>query len=315
MAGTVRNSAGKLPLPDAEQLYLLLKDNDNTSGTSEQKALILRRRFDHILRKSSGGFGNEPNFYVESLKKVLEQMGATPEEVKEMNQMRMTFNHIMHTDVAVDEKRYRLMLGRMATFISIVTAKPIPIDIKQMLPSFDKQAKEGSQKAVVPIVCCIDATSIPDTDARDSFNQAALQFRQSVLSDARMKGAIDFKFIVARNDSVSIRDMGEGAPVTILSRRPKEEAVCMAEKEFKENPNGLLMLLFGGEALTMTQEENRGFLCLRRTVTLYPIALPGADGEVFGNLPVGQDVIKMREDSFDEFFSWLFDSILIRYIK
>ena len=305
----------RLPLQGAEQLFLLLKDNDNTTGTSEQKALILRRRFDYILRLSVGGFGNESNFYLESLKKVLEQMNATKEEAKEMNHMRMTFNQIMHTDVKIDEKRYRLILGRMASFISLVTARPVPADIKKLLPSFVNQEKRQQQKKAIPIVCCIDANSIPDKESRDSFNQAALQFRKSVLSDARMSGAIDFKFIVAGDDSVSIRDMGNGDPVVFLSKKPKEDAVFLAEKEFKGRPSGLLMLLFGGKELEMTPEENRSFISLRKTINLYPVALPGADEKVFGNLEIGQDVLKMREDCFDEFFSWLFDSILILYIK
>lgn len=311
----MKQDACGLPLPDAERLYFLLKENDDTSGTSEQKALVLRRRFDQILRMSLGGFGSESNFYAESLNKVLEQMKATKEEAKEMNQMRQTFNLIMHSDVKVDEKRYRLILGRMASFVSLVTARPIPEDIQMILPSFAKQAGPRQGVTAVPIVCCIDASSIPDEESRDSFNRAAFQFRQSVLSDARMRGRIDFKFIVAREDSVSIRDMGDGAPVEYKSSRPKEEAVFYAEKEILGKPSGFLMLLFGGKALGMTSEENRRFVRLRQSVILYPIALPGADDHVFGNLEIGQDAIKMREDCFDEFFSWLFDSILILYIK
>lgn len=316
MGGTVNNKdSRRLPLPDAKVLFHLLKDNDATSGTSEQKALILRRRFDYILRLSIGGYGSETNFYSEGLKKVLKQMRVPNGLAKEMDQMRHSFNHIMHTDVNVDEKRYRLLLGRMATFVSIVTAQPIPREISEIIPAFSTPKNQRQPKKAIPIVCCIDACAIPDVDSRNSFNHAALLFRENVLSDSRMKGTINFKFVVSRDASISVRDMGNGDPEIIGSNRPKEDSIVLSGKEFTGNPSGILMLLMGGKSLEMTTDENVRFRKIRQSVTLYPIALPTADAGVFGNLDIGQEPIRMREDCFDEFFSWLFDSILIQYIK
>ena len=311
---TPKNSVA-LPLANAAFFYSQLTENDQTMGTSEQKALVLRRRFDYILRMSSGTFDKESSFYKKGLEFILKSLNVPRKQTKEMQSMRLTFNQIMHEDIEIDEKLYKLMLGRMATFVSIVTAQPIPGFVKEVLPSFTKKSSKTTALPTIPVYCCIDACSILESTSRDVFNKMALDFRNRVLSDNRINRAVDFKFVVAREQAFSIRDMGNGAPELIKAVRPKEEALAYAAKGLAGKQNGLFMILYGGSPLNMQEAEKASFNHISGNVKLFPIALPGADEKMIGNLELHQRVVRMREDRFDEFFSWLYDSILVMCLK
>lgn len=317
MVSTIKESTKSsvnLPLANADFYYSQLIENDHTMGTSEQKALVLRRRFDYILRMSTGTFEKDSSFYKNALSSVLKSLNVSRKKTNEMQCMRLTFNQFMHEDVDIDDKIYKLMLDRMATFVSIVTAQPIPDLVRGMLPSFTRTSKKTSD-TIIPIYCCIDACSVLESTSKDSFNKKAQAFRRRVLHDSRINKIVDFKFVVAREKTFSIRDMGNEAPILVNASRPKEEALAYAAKELKGKKKALFMILYGGQQLNMNTDEIALFHELNKYVKLYPIALPGADSTMIGNLVLQQKVIKMREDRFDEFFSWLFDSILVMCLK
>ena len=312
---TTPKSSVKLPLANSAFYFSQLIENDQTTGTSEQKALVLRRRFDHILRQSSGAFDKDSSFYKNGLAFILKSRSVSRKQSREMQSMRLTFNQFMHEDVDIDEKLYKLMLGRMATFVSIVTAEPIPVFVQEALPSFTKNSSKKIANPTIPVYCCIDACSILESTSRDAFNKMALAFRNRVLSDNRINRIVDFKFVVAREQAFSIRDMGDGAPKLVKALRPKEEALAYAAQGLAGKQNGLFMILYGGSPLNMGVDENASFNRIPGNVKLFPIALPGADERMIGNLELQQRVVRMREDRFDEFFSWLYDSILVMCLK
>lgn len=304
-----------LPLANADFYYSQLIENDHTTGTSEQKALVLRRRFDNILRMSTGTFEKDSSFYKNALSLVLKSLNVSRKQSKEMQSMRLTFNQFMHEDVDIDDKIYKLMLDRMATFVSIVTAQPIPDFVRGALPSYTKRSSKKTSDPSIPVYCCIDACSILESTSKDSFNKMARAFRSRVLHDRRINKIVDFKFVVAREKAFHIRDMGDEAPILVNSIRPKEEALAYAAKELKGKKKALFMILYGGQHLHMNTDEIALFHDLNKYVKLYPIVLPGADATMIGNLVLQQKVITMREDRFDEFFSWLYDSILVMCLK
>ena len=106
----------KIPLPDADQYYDLLIQNEKTKGTYEQKMLVLRRRFDRILRDVTGPFSSSSSFYKDSMATIKGELGISDEKWAEFDKMKDSFNTLMHRDVSVGKGRYMLCLQRMAPF-------------------------------------------------------------------------------------------------------------------------------------------------------------------------------------------------------
>ena len=181
----------KIPLPDADQYYDLLIQNEKTKGTYEQKMLVLRRRFDRILRDVTGPFSSSSSFYKDSMATIKGELGISDEKWAEFDKMKDSFNTLMHRDVSVGKGRYMLCLQRMAGFVCLLTKVEIPLELCGIFEKKNKIATKGK----IPVFCCISSDSIIEKENRDLFNNAAFRFRNELLSDSRIKDRIKFTFL------------------------------------------------------------------------------------------------------------------------
>ena len=197
----------KLPLSNPEGFFQLLISNHNTLGTDEQKMLVLRRRFDYLLRQATGPFAPKESFYIEGMKRIQSALGnkAIEDDWKEFDRMRKSFNMVMHDDVEVDSLKYLCCLKRMAMFVSTITDSPIPISIKACYSGLRSTHSKHKNGSLIPVFCCIDRIAIKEKEEREIFNQAARQFRLDIISNTTLSKRICFKLIWDRNADDALR--------------------------------------------------------------------------------------------------------------
>lgn len=307
----------KLPLSNPEGYFQLLISNHNTLGTDEQKMLVLRRRFDYLLRQATGPFAPKESFYVEGMKKIQSALGnkAIEDDWKEFDRMRKSFNMVMHDDVEVDSLKYLCCLKRMAMFISTLTNSPIPTGIKSCYSGLRSHHRKQEIGSLIPVFCCIDRTSIKESVERDMFNQAARQFRSDIIHNTKLSKRISFKFIVSDTHTFEVRDLSD-KPIEIVAETssPREESMIYALNGLNESGIGMLMTLFGGEPISTSNKLTKAYNALKKTVRVYPIVLASQENP-YSNLMLSQRVLQMQPDCYEEFFSWLYDSIVLYYSR
>ena len=305
----------KLPLSNPEGFFQLLISNHNTLGTDEQKMLVLRRRFDYLLRQATGPFAPKESFYIEGMKRIQSALGnkAIEDDWKEFDRMRKSFNMVMHDDVEVDSLKYLCCLKRMAMFVSTITDSPIPISIKACYSGLRSTHSKHKNGSLIPVFCCIDRIAIKEKEEREIFNQAARQFRLDIISNTTLSKRICFKFIVSDKRTFEVRDLTD-KPIEIIAETssPREESMIYALNALNESGIGMLMTLFGGASLISSYELTKTYNALKKAVKVYPIVLASQE-DPYSNLKLTQRVLPMQPDCYEEFFSWLYDSIVLYY--
>ena len=258
-----------IPLPDADQYYDLLLQNDKTEGTNEQKMLVLRRRFDRILRDVTGPFQPSSNFYKESM-----------EAIK-----------------------------RMTKFVSLLTKVEIPLELSSII----EKKKVIATKGKIPVFCCISSTSIIEKENRDQFNNAALKFRNELLSDSRIKDRIKFTFLVTTDEGIVVRDMSDrpaGNPTP--TKTPREHALLFAAQELSNQNDGMMILLYGGKKLQLSDNIVSTIKQLNSSIQVYPISLD-QENLTFEDFPFEGQFYQMIPGCYEEFFNWLYDTLVLLY--
>lgn len=298
-----------IPLPDADQYYDLLLQNDKTEGTNEQKMLVLRRRFDRILRDVTGPFQPSSNFYKESMEAIKNELGISDVDWKEYARMKDSFNFLMHGDVEVTKKRYMQSLQRMTKFVSLLTKVEIPLELSSII----EKKKVIATKGKIPVFCCLSSTSIIEKENRDQFNNAALKFRNELLSDSRIKDRIKFTFLVTTDEGIVVRDMSDrpaGNPTP--TKTPREHALLFAAQELSNQNDGMMILLYGGKKLQLSDNIVSTIKQLNSSIQVYPISLD-QENLTFEDFPFEGQFYQMIPGCYEEFFNWLYDTLVLLY--
>ena len=310
MGGSVSMKKLNLPLAAPERFYQLLKDNHATKGTDEQKMLALRRRFDYILRQVLGDFDKKDRFYFEGLNCIKKALGgkAIEKEWREFDNMRNEFNILMHQDVTVNNRRYLFCLKRMASFISTLTDSPVPRSINELYSGLSNLCSKDYSK--FPVICCIDRMAITSSEERKAFNDAANSFKSDILGNDSLCQRVSFSFIVADNNSFYFRDLSDN-PINkkVTTDYPREEAALYAIDKMCESKSGILIIMYGGSVLSKTDSLEKSLSGLSGNVDVYPIVL-ASHSNPYSRLSIISKSLQMRPDSYEEFFSWLYGSIL-----
>jgi len=298
-----------IPLPDADQYYDLLLQNDKTEGTNEQKMLVLRRRFDRILRDTTGPFQSSSSFYKDSMEAIKSELGVSDNDWEEYGRMMHAFNYLMHGDGEITKNRYILSLQRMAKFVSLLTKVEIPLE----LCSIYEKKKKTATKGKIPVFCCISSASIIEKENRDLFNNAALRFRNELLSDSRIKDRIKFTFLVTTNEGIVVRDMSDrpvGNPTP--TKTPREHALLFAAQELSNQNDGMMILLYGGKKLQLSDNIVSTIKQLNSSIQVYPISLD-QENLTFEDFPFEGQFYQMIPGCYEEFFNWLYDTLVLLY--
>lgn len=298
-----------IPLPNADQYYDLLLQNDKTEGTNEQKMLVLRRRFDRILRDTTGPFQSSSSFYKDSMEAIKSELGVSDTDWKEYGRMMTAFNFLMHGDGEINKQRYMQSLQRMANFVSLLTKKEIPLELCNII----KKKKEDVASRKIPVFCCISSTSIIEKENRDQFNNAASKFRNELFSDSRIKDRIRFTFMVTNDEGFIVRDMsdrpvGDATP----TKTPREDALLYAVKKLSNKKEGMMFLLYGGNKLQLSEDDISVIKKLNSSIHIYPISLD-QEKMTFEDFPYEGQFYQMIPGCYEEFFNWLFDTLVLLY--
>lgn len=298
-----------IPLPNADQYYDLLLQNDKTKGTDEQKMLVLRRRFDRILRDVTGPFSSSSSFYKDSMEAIKGVLGVSDERWAEYDKMKDSFNFLMHGDTIVTKERYLQSLQRMADFVCLLTEVDIPVELAGIIGKKKGVANIGK----VPVFCCISSTSIIEQENRDLFNFAASKFRNELLSDKRLKDRIKFTFLVTTEEGIVVRTMFN-CPTgdATLTKTPREDALLFAAHELSNNKEGMIILLYGGEKLQLSANAISAIKGLNTSIRIYPISLD-QENLAFEGFPYEGQFYQMIPGCYEEFFNWLYDSLILLY--
>lgn len=300
-----------LPLQTPDKFYQLLLDNHVTKGTDEQKMLALRRRFDYLLRQVLGGFGKKDSFYYEGLNSIKKALGSKANETewREFQNMRNEFNLLMHQDVDIDNQRYLLSLKRMASFVRMLTDTPIPPSICELLS--DLPGFRGKVVKRFQVFCCIDRMAFTKYEERDAFNNAARSFKSDILGNDSLCQRVSFSFIVADNDSVYTRDLSDGPQKALFNTDyPREEATLYAIEKLRESRSGILIMMYGGTDLLKSESLEKSFSSLTNNVDVYPLVLASRTNP-YSRLSLFSKSLRMLPDCYDEFFSWLYGSLVL----
>ena len=300
----------KIPLSNAGYYYDLLLQNERTNGTNEQKMLVLRRRFDRILRDVTGPFAHSTSFYSSSMDAIKRELDISDTNWTEYMRMKDSFNYLMHGDVDVSKSRYLQSLLRMANFVSLLSNEEIPLALNEVI---GKKKKINIKETRIPVFCCISSTSITEKENRDQFNIAALKFRNELLSDIRIKNRIRFTFLVASEDGIVVRDMSD-KPVSKATptKTPRETALHFAAQELSRQENGMIILLYGGEKMKLNEGTIKSIKNLNPSIQIYPISLDQKN-TTFTGFPYKGQVYQMIPGCYEEFFNWLYDSLILLY--
>ena len=298
-----------IPLPNAYHYYDLLIENERTNGTNEQKMLVLRRRFDRVLRDVTGPFVHSSSFYTNSMEAIKKRLGISDVDWAEYARMKDAFNFLMHGDVDVTKKRYIQSLNRMANFVSVLTNTEIPLELRMIIG----EKKENIPNKKIPVFCCISSTSITKKEDRDQFNLSALGFRNELLSDIRIKDKIRFTFLVTNDQGIIFRDMSDRpASNTIPTNTPRETALLFAAQELSNQKDGMIILLYGGSKLILSKDVDRIIKGLNSSIHIYPISLD-QEFSTFEGFPYEGQFYQMIPGCYEEFFNWLYDSLILLY--
>ena len=298
-----------IPLRDANHYYGQLLQNEKTKGTNEQKMLVLRRRFDRILREVTGPFSHSSSFYTNSMEAIKGELGISDTEWAEYARMKDSFNFLMHGDVEVTKKRYLQSLQRLSNFVCLLTNVEIPLELCNILGTRKKIATNET----VPVFCCISSTSISEKENRDLFNYAASKFRNELLADKRIKDKVKFTFLVTTEDGIIVRTMSD-SPVgnATPTKTPRETALLFAAQELSNKKEGMMILLYGGKGLKLSDNIIGAIKRLNSSIQIYPISLD-QDNLTFEDFPYKGQFYQMIPGCYEEFFNWLYDSLILLY--
>jgi hypothetical protein len=309
MGSVIMTRKLSIPLPNADHYYDLLIQNEKTDGTNEQKMLVLRRRFDRILRDVTGPFSNSPSFYTNSMDAIKTELGVPDDDWAEYKRMKDSFNFLMHGDGIVTKKRYLQSLNRMSNFINLLTKVGIPSDLCAIIG----KKEESPSPEKTSVFCCISSTSIPKKEDRDQFNAAASKFRNELLSDKRIKNKIRFTFLVTNEQGIIVRDMSDRPVGNVTpTKTPRETALLFATQELTNHKDGMLILLYGGNKLQLSDNIVRAIKGLNTSIQVYPISL-GHENSPFEGFPYDGQIYQMIPGCYEEFFNWLYDSLILLY--
>lgn len=298
-----------IPLPDADHYFSQLLDNEKTKGTNEQKMLVLRRRFDRILRDVTGPFSNTTNFYSHCMDIIKSTLNISEERWSEFARMKDSFNFLMHGDAEVTKKRYLQGLNRLANFVSILTNTEVPTELRKIVGTQKDSVKDNK----VPVICCISSTSITKDEKKAQFNIAASKFRQELLQDKRINEKIIFTFLVTTEEGIVVRDMSDRpAEKATPTKTPRETALSFAAQELSNQTDGMLIILYGGKELVLSNDIIRNINKLSSSIHIYPISLD-QDNMTFRNFPYNGQFYQMIPGCYEEFFNWLYDSLILLY--
>jgi hypothetical protein len=298
-----------IPLPHADHYYGQLLQNEKTKGTNEQKMLVLRRRFDRILRDVTGPFSHSSSFYTNSMEAIKEELEMSDADWAEYARMKDSFNFLMHGDVDITQRRYMQSLNRMSNFIKILTKSEIPTELCSIIGA----KKESLPCIKIPVFCCISSTSITEKENRDQFNIAASRFRNDVLIDKRINEKIRFTFLVTTEEGIIVRDMSDRPVGTATpTKTPRETALLFAAQELSNQKEGMLILLYGGNKLHLSENIISAVKKLNPTIHIYPISLD-QDDLTFRDFPYKGQFYQMIPGCYEEFFNWLYDSLILLY--
>jgi hypothetical protein len=298
-----------IPLPHADHYYGQLLQNEKTKGTNEQKMLVLRRRFDRILRDVTGPFSHSSSFYTNSMEAIKDELEMSDADWAEYSRMKDSFNFLMHGDVDITKSRYLQSLNRMSNFVRILTKSEIPPELCSIIGA----QKESLPNLKIPVFCCISSTSITEKENRDQFNIAASRFRNDVLLDKRINEKIRFTFLVTTEEGIIVRDMSDRPVGTVTpTKTPRETALLFAAQELSNQKEGMMILLYGGKKMHLSENIISTVKQLNPTIHIYPISLD-QDDMTFRDFPYEGQFYQMIPGCYEEFFNWLYDSLILLY--
>ena len=309
MGSIIMDRKISIPLPNADHYYDLLIQNEKTEGTNEQKMLVLRRRFDRILRDVTGPFSNSSNFYTNSMDIIKAELGVSDDDWAEFKRMKDSFNYLMHGDGLVSKKRYLQSLNRMSNFVCLLSKVGIPSELRAIIG----EKKESTSQKKTSVFCCISSTFISQQEDRDQFNSAASKFRNELLSDKRIKDKIKFTFLVTNEQGIIVRDMSDRPVGNVTpTKTPRETALLFATQELTNHKDGMLILLYGGNKLQLSDNIVSAIKGLNTSIQVYPISLDH-ENSPFEGFPYDGQIYQMIPGCYEEFFNWLYDSLILLY--
>jgi hypothetical protein len=107
---------------------------------------------------------------------------------------------------------------------------------------------------------------------------------------------------------MSDRPVGTATP----TKTPRETALLFAAQELSNQKEGMLILLYGGNKLHLSENIISAVKKLNPTIHIYPISLD-QDDLTFRDFPYKGQFYQMIPGCYEEFFNWLYDSLILLY--
>ncbi|WP_455066112.1 hypothetical protein [Prevotella melaninogenica] len=314
-----------------------------SGGTCEQCVLVLRARFDRILEELSIKDFDSQNVYVEKLQQVFSALPNrfTEEKKKECHALRRYLNGVQHSTFEPDESQYKLSVKRLCELIRLCSEEEIPLDLKKIwigqehnsekckkdvASTLKKENSKGkADKIELPFVLCIDCLFIEKEEKKRLQFNNALRNLISKIADDELD--VNLRLILIGNNKIKYIDTKIGETSVYNYQRVCEDVIVNAIdnscdffksrlKYYNDNnytiykPSGLAIFMLSAGVSGLVTKKQETLLLEQQEVQVIPVGLTsGMDLEALSNLSQKNAAVVLKEDKFEMFFNWMFESL------
>jgi uncharacterized protein YegL len=328
----------------AQYYYKSLHFNHYESGgTCEQRVLVLRARFDRILEELSIKDFDSQSAYVEKLQQVFTALPNrfTEEKKKECHALRRYLNGVQHSTFEADESQYKLSVKRLCELIKLCSEEEVPLYLKniwknQECKTENKKRKDVSNgkkvkvnnvtgKKELPFVLCVDCSIIEnEVEKRKQFNDALRNLISKIADDELdinlrliLIGRNKIKYIVTKTGEASFYNYPNVCEDIIVNAIDNScDFIKSRLKFYNDNnykiykPSGLAVFMLSATVVRLISKTQKTLSLEQQEVQIIPVGLTsGMDIEPLSNLSQNNTAVILKEDKFEMFFNWIYESL------